>query len=551
VELKKDAVNDRDLMRGNGVRRRVKSFAMPAVEPGAIVEYRWTEIRHHPNVQYTRLQFQRDVPVQRVSYFIRPLSTDYTGGYRMGMWPFNCQPTPLTLDQKREFHVTSLTNVPAFKDEPFMPAEPSVRPWMLVFYHGQYKREPLSYWAGVGKESYNELKRTIKLSDPLKKAAETAVAGVPEDQKVLALIRYIRTNLRGLFDDNVTDAERLKVIKSIPKDRRRHSGEVFESGIGTPDELNSVLAAMAIHAGLDARPALVADRSDITFTPQMMDKYFLNSVDIAVKQGDKWTIYDVSARHLPARMLLWNEAGTDVLISDPKKPQFVKAAASTPEESETKRTARLHLAPDGSLTGIIEESYTGHEAYDRRIVLSGIAEAKRLEELKETASRSIPKAEVSDVVLKNVDDAELPLVVSFKIRAPQYAQKTGKRLFFQPEIFKRGDPPMFSSTERTHDIHLRYAWKETDIINIMLPEGFEIDAAENAGALDFGKPGGYKMTLGLQGRTIVCVRTLTFGASDILMFPKSAYPALKEAFDEVHRRDNQSISLKQSATGGL
>jgi hypothetical protein len=32
VELKKDAVHERDIVRGTGLRRRVKSFAMPAVE---------------------------------------------------------------------------------------------------------------------------------------------------------------------------------------------------------------------------------------------------------------------------------------------------------------------------------------------------------------------------------------------------------------------------------------------------------------------------------------------------------------------------------------
>jgi hypothetical protein len=547
VELKKDAVHERDIVRGTGLRRRVKSFAMPAVEPGAIVEYRWKEIKHNPNVLYTRLQFQREVPVHKVSYFVKPLSSDYTAGYRMGVWPFNCRPTPLKLDERTGFTVTTLDKVPAFKEEPLMPAEPNVRPWLLLFYHNKTNREPESYWSDVGKDIYSELKRTVKVTDPLKKATEKALAGVPEQDKVAALIQYVRKNVKGIFDDTVTDAERLKLVKSMPKDRRRHSGEVFESGIGTADELNSVFAAMATHAGLDARPVLVSDRADVMFTPQMADRYFLNSVDIGVKQGDKWTIYDVSAKQLPARMLSWNEAGGDVLISDPKKPVFVKATPAAPEDSETKRTASLTLAADGTLSGTIEEAYTGYAAYERRMALAGESEAKRLERLKDAVSRSIAKAEVADLVLKNVEDPEQPLVVSFKITAPQYAQRTGKRMFLQPEVFKRGDPPMFASTERTHDIHLRFPWKEIDDIRIALPEGYEIDGASNPGGLDFGKPGGYTLVMGLDGRTLTCKRTLIFGANDILMFPKQAYPALKQAFDEIYRRDNQSISLKQAA----
>jgi hypothetical protein len=115
-------------------------------------------------VLYTRLQFQREVPVHKVSYFVKPLSSDYTAGYRMGVWPFNCRPTPLKLDERTGFTVTTLDKVPAFKEEPLMPAEPNVRPWLLLFYHNKTNREPESYWSDVGKDIYSELKRTVKVT---------------------------------------------------------------------------------------------------------------------------------------------------------------------------------------------------------------------------------------------------------------------------------------------------------------------------------------------------------------------------------------------------
>src|SRR5258708_2159436 len=43
VELDKKTVYRRDLVRASGMRRKVTSFAMPGVEPGAIVEYRWKD----------------------------------------------------------------------------------------------------------------------------------------------------------------------------------------------------------------------------------------------------------------------------------------------------------------------------------------------------------------------------------------------------------------------------------------------------------------------------------------------------------------------------
>ena len=43
VELSKDAIHERVLVRAGGIKRKVVSFAMPGVEVGSIVEYRWRE----------------------------------------------------------------------------------------------------------------------------------------------------------------------------------------------------------------------------------------------------------------------------------------------------------------------------------------------------------------------------------------------------------------------------------------------------------------------------------------------------------------------------
>src|SRR5713101_8091104 len=183
-------------------------------------------------------------------------------------------------------------------------------------------------------------------------AAAGAIEGVAGDeQKVLALVKYIRKNLRNLFSAEVTEAERAKILKQMPKDRERTSAEIFKQGIGTSDELNTLFAAMATSVGLEARPAMVADREDVVFVPNMTDRYFLRSIDMAVNIGEKWKLYDVSAHLLPANMLSWREEGMKALLSDPKKPLFVESPLSPPEASAGIRSAKLMLLEDGSIEG--------------------------------------------------------------------------------------------------------------------------------------------------------------------------------------------------------
>ena len=54
-------------------------------------------------------------------------------------------------------------------------------------------------------------------------------------------------------------------------------------------------------------------------------------------------------------------------------------------------------------------------------------------------------AQVSGISVENVKDAIKPLVLRYHVKVPQYAQRTGRRLFFQPGFFEQGAPQTFSS----------------------------------------------------------------------------------------------------------
>jgi len=549
LELKKDSIYERDLVRAGHTRLRVKSFALPGVEPGAIVEYRWKEVSTEPRSLYIRAQFQREFPVQKVTYFFAPLPGQYTT-YHMAILPFHCTLPPIQSDHAG-FQSFTLENMQAFHEEPMMPGEPNVRAWGLVFYTDADRREPDKYWNTVGKEQYNQyLKPAMKANNEIKEAAGTAVSDATSDEeKVLALIRYIRKNMRDLFSSQVTDVERAQILKDMPKDRYRTASEIFKSGIGDSDELNTLFAAMANTAGLEVRPALTADRQDIVFVPAMVDRYFLRHIDMGVNIGGDWKLYDVSARDLPANMLSWSEEGMQALLSDPKKPSFIKAPTASPEASARTRKAKLTLSEDGSIDGEIDLEYSGHSAQDRRSELEGESDARRLERFKDELSKMYPDAEVSGLRIENASDPEKPLTLHYHLKAAGYAQRTGKRLLLQPFFFQRGAAPVFSASQRKYPVYFPYAWKEHDSVTIQLPAGFALDNAETPPSLDFGAPDAYKVQILTRGgHELISERDFTFGKEGRLLYGVEAYPQLKNIFDEIHRRDGHTISLKQTVT---
>ena len=112
VELKKEDVFERTIVKASGLKIKAKSFAMPGIEPGAIIEYRWREVRNDQLANYIRLHFQREIPVQTVKYYIKPLQ-DPNFPYGMRLKAFGSDPGPLT-KEKNGFYSTTMTKVPAF-----------------------------------------------------------------------------------------------------------------------------------------------------------------------------------------------------------------------------------------------------------------------------------------------------------------------------------------------------------------------------------------------------------------------------------------------------
>lgn len=178
VELKKDAVFDRDLVKTKGFKMRGKSFALPQVEPGDVIEYQFREARDNEAADHLQLLFQREIPMWHASYQLKPLQLPWLP-YGMRAMPFNVQPSPWERSKTRAgFMETHVDNVPAYKEEPFSPPPDVVRAWMLVYYEEDRKLDPEKFWKSVGKSTFNDSKERTKADGSVKKVAEELVSGI-------------------------------------------------------------------------------------------------------------------------------------------------------------------------------------------------------------------------------------------------------------------------------------------------------------------------------------------------------------------------------------
>jgi hypothetical protein len=545
VELKKEDILERTIEKLSGVKIKAKSFAMPGVEPGAIIEYRWKEIRNDRLANYVRLYFQRDVPVQLVKYYIKPLSL--TGfEYGMRVQTFNGQASPIT-KEKDNFYSVSMTNVPAFREEPRMPPEDAVRPWMLIFYSKDSKLNGEKFWQDYGKRTYDEYKSRMKVSDEVKAAAAAAIGGATTpEEKLEKLFEFCRSKIKNTNDDasGLTAEDRAKLKEN------KSPADTLKRGMGTGTDIDMLFASLAIAAGFDARMVRLSDRSDTFFDKSFPDDYFIQTYDIAVKVGDQWRFYDPASTYVPLGMLRWQEESQQALLSDPKEPVWLVTPLSPPEKSKVKRTAQFTLSEDGTLEGDAHIEYYGHQGVSRKEADDDDSPAQREETLRDAVKKQMSTADVTAIKIENVTDPIKPFIYNYHIRVPGYAQRTGKRLFLQPEFFQHGIGPLFSGSVRKYPVYFSYPWSEEDTVTISLPAGFMLDNADAPSPISAAPVSDYQPTIGVtkDGRTMIYKRNFSFGGGNNIVFPVGSYAPLKVYFDAVHQADNHTVTLKQAAT---
>ena len=540
TELRDQDVFERTIVQTSGVKVRAKTFVLPAAVPGSIIEYRWREIRDDTIANYLELAFQREIPVHVAHYHLKPLNFGDIG-YRMRTQGFNLATVPVPVREDGGYYGITARNLPALKKEPFMPPELSLKAWMLVFYADVDNdgKTPLKFWTDYAKSSLNNYKPHLKATnDVLQASAELRKGGAPTIEKVVA---YVRQHIKR-DDTDTAPAGEAKYNKTAT--------DALKRGTGSGIDLTLTAAAIGAAAGLDVRLAMVQDRSEHLVAPEDRQPYFLDHVVLAVKTGDNWRYVDPANEYAKDGHLNWVYEGNWALVLDDKEPLLLAVPVSPEGQSLRTRTAALTLSEDGTLAGDVIVTYTGQQATARREFDDDETPQDREKAVVDALVKRLPGATVSKVAFENLTDADQPYKVSYSLTVPGYAQRTGSRLFVEPGMLQRGVDAMFSDSTRTHVVLLPYAYRDTDIVTIALPQGFEVEANGTVpppaqlvgGAALYAS----RLDSATAGR-LTYTRMLTVGSNSKISFTPAEYSGLKAFFDLVRRSDGHTVTLRRAA----
>lgn len=540
TELAPTDIFERTIVKVGSAKIKARSFAVPGIEPGVIVEYRYKE--KFDNASASRpLDFQKEIPVQVMTYSIRPNKNSVSTFERHNL-PEDVTPTK----EKDDYQSFTMRNVAAFHEEPFMPPVREIRPWLTINYGLLNIFSNEIYWGTKGSARFKALKDLTKPNDEVKQmAAQLANAAASPEDKVAKIYDFCHTQIKNIgYDTTMTDEERSKVKEN------KSPGDTLKRRQGNSIEIELLFSSLVKAAGLDATLVWTADRSERFFKRSMTDDDLLHIAGVGVKIGTLWKFYNPSARFVPFGMLFWYEEGQEAFIPVEGGVVWSKTPISEPEKTREIRTGKFKLLEDGTLEGEVRVEYTGQFAITRKGNNYDDSVAQQEETLKDEIKERLSTAELSDIRIENANDPANPFVYNYKIRVPGYASKTGKRLFLQPGFFEHGNGAAFTAAERKYDVYFHYPWSEEESFTIELPAGYVLDGAEKPAPITPEQTSGIAglnigIAISADKKTLTYKRSFFFGAKGITMFPAANYAALKRLFDMIHQADDHTIVLRQ------
>jgi hypothetical protein len=539
---------DRVLVKGNGIQWRVKAFAVPNVQVGSIVEYRYNRDYDQRWLMSPHWVLQGEL--FRVKQFLRFVTSyqsvlDDHGGVSHGTsWTYRLPPGVVPVENGVQHGIElTMNDTAAFIEEPNMPPANLLR-YHVNFYYKSHMGNPETFWKEEGGFWSQDAEKFMGKRGGLGEAVRSTVApaDTPE-QKARKIYAFVQSLQNLSYTTSRSEDEK----KALGLKEARGVEDILRQKMGDEEDLARLYVAMAREAGLNASLVRVASRNNWMFDEHDLNFYQLNHEIVIVKLGSGELRLDPGVRYCPFGLVYWKHTDTRGLRqTSAKSADLVTVESGDQSEAWFRRDATLTLDRSGQLEGTVQVTYKGQRALVERIEQWNTDEAGKKKALEDAVKRWLP--ENAEVTLTNKPDweSEGDLVAVFQVSTPA-GSSAGHRYLLPLDIFQANRAPHFAPAERLWPITFEYPHRNTDHLHLILPEGYQVESVPAAVAekLPYAI---YSVKVADKGKEVEVIRDLVMAGNAFLT---DRYPELKSFYDKVKAGDDLQTVLKgaSNATG--
>ncbi len=572
-------VFEKTAFRVRGLQMTIKTFALPDVDVGSIIEYRYRIVRDSGGSSgpsedvLDALQISPgkpregaigkgmklvSIPVKtwdvQEDLFTRKAKFVYIPGDFMGflakilfkgpgslMWFTQHMPGihPVMKDGRLELEVE---NIPAFEAEEFMTPEESERMAVNILYFDSDVKDHSEYWKLECRNWQKAAEGFIGNASKLAAEAQKSIGTVTDPTEKLKKLYERAQGIRNLsYEKDLTSKQR-KAQKI--KDNQK-AADVLERNYGFRSGITRAFVALARAAGFEAEVARVATRDDKLF--RMLLLSFTDQLDsevALVKLGDRKLLFDPATPFCPFGLVHWSRSNANAVRYSDKPPAFFTTSVYPPDMALTQREVVLAADARGGLNGTVKVTYTGHEALVRRLEHIHDDDTERRKSLEEELGGILPLGtSVTIKQLDNIDNNAPSLVVQFDVSIPGVVTAAGDKMLLPASPLLGTKQHPFRHGQRRYPIYFPYPFREFNDIIITLPEGMIVESrpAPRKSQHDFAS---YSLVCVPEGTQKIHVqRDLVIQKS---FFPVDQYAAIKAFYDMVRSSDEEQVVLAKA-----
>lgn len=526
---------DKTIVKARGYKVQAKTFTLPEVETGSIIEYRYRQSLNSGLLYNDTWEVQKDLFTKQAKFGIRASSL-----YDLLWIPYGVPATNPIVRAKDGSIRLDIQDVPALEKEDYMPPEEALRWRVDFFYTTRGTTDTDKFWKQAGEYWFESSEKFIGRRKGIsEEAARTVAADDPPEAKLRKLYARVQTIRNTSFEREKTEQE----MKRENQKENDNVEDVLKHGVGDGVEIDYLFCALARAAGFDSSVVRVSTRNIHFFAKAILETRQLNDLVISVKLGDKDVYLDPGNVHAPFGLLPWSETGVAGLKLDKQGGQFVYTTATAASDAVTRRVAKFVMGDDGMVEGKLTVTYVGQEAMSRRIEADEDDDAERRKSLVDEVKGWVPAG--ATVELTNSPEwngSDGALVAEFNLKTQTWGTQTGRRLLVSQSFFANPVARQFDHPSRTYPVYFDYAYTFMDDITMQLPLVFRVTSVPASQDRTNGM-GFYQISSENQGASLHLARKM--GVTGIL-YPAESYPAIRNFFNQVKAGDEQQVVLEAS-----
>jgi hypothetical protein len=525
---------------------RTKILKIPAPDPGNIVGY---EIEHEdrPYILQDEWGFQDEEPVREARYTLQlPAGWEYKAAF------LNYPEVKASSAGNNQWQWV-VNNVEAIRPEGDMPPWRAVAGQMIVSFF------PPGGGLSKGFQNWNDmavweagLVRGRRDSSPeiKQKVAGLTASEANAARKMAVLGKFVQDDIRYVA-----------IELGIGGWQPHAANDIFSHHFGDCKDKATLMSTMLKEIGIDSYYVIVnTHRGSVNANTPAVN--WFNHVILAIKlpegtgEGDlkavlqhktmgRLLIFDPTDELTPfgyLRGALQANYGLLVTDSGGELIELPKLAASM---NGTRRTAKLTLTPNGTLTGDVQEIRLGdHAVYQRYALRSAASDQDKVKPIESVLAESLSNYRITHASVTNMTHNDQPFGYDYSLVVDNYAKTAGNMLLVRPRVLGSSSSALLETKEaRKFPVEFAGPSLDSDTFEITLPAGYEVSDLPPPIDVDYDFAS-YHSKTEASGNTLKYTRRLEVKQ---LTVPVAQMESLKKLYRIIAGDERNTAVLQQAA----